>query len=240
MGELLTVTEVEHYTDKLFRIRTERPLTYRFTAGEFTMIGLPDGDVSRAYSITSGPGDDYLEFYSIKVPNGPLTSRLQHVKPGDALEVGSKATGTLTLANLELGGNLWLFSSGTGVAPFISMLRDMETYNAFDHIYLSWTVRETQDLLAYNDFLTEMSEEMNLTYFPTVTRDSSYKNHGRIQKFIDSGAWFSPVHPATDKCMICGSIDFNNDIATMLTTTGWSEGNRKTSGSFVQERAFVG
>tara|TARA_B110000503_G_scaffold54157_1_gene86957 strand:+ start:313 stop:1035 length:723 start_codon:yes stop_codon:yes gene_type:complete len=240
VGELLTVTEVEHYTDRLFRIRTERPLTYRFTAGEFTMIGLPDSDVSRAYSFTSGPGDDYLEFYSIKVPNGPLTSRLQHVKPGDVLEVGSKATGTLTLANLELGGNLWMFATGTGVAPFISMLRDMETYNAFDHIYLSWTVRESTDLQSYSAFLEEMSEEMNFTYFPTVTRDLLFKNHGRIQEFIDLGQWFNDTDPNKDKAMICGSIDFNNDIASMLRAAGWSEGTKKTAGTFVQERAFVG
>jgi ferredoxin--NADP+ reductase len=240
MSLLLTVTEVEHYTDSLFRIQTERPQTYRFNAGEFTMIGLPDSDVSRAYSFTSGPGDDYLEFYSIKVPNGPLTGRLQHVKPGDTLEVGDKPTGSLTLANLELGGNLWMFATGTGIAPFISLLRDMDTYSAFDHINLCWTVREIADLQSYNAFLEEMSEEMNLTYFPTVTRDLTFKNHGRIQKFIDLDWWFADTDPSKDKAMICGSIEFNNDIGGMLKANGWSEGTRKSAGTFVVERAFVG
>mgnify|MGYP003955522503 CR=1 FL=1 len=236
---ILPITEVEHYTDQLFRIRLKRPQTYRFNAGEFTMVGLPNSDVNRAYSFTSGPGDDYLEFYSIKVPNGPLTERLQHVKPGDTLEVGDKPTGSLTLANLELGGNLWMFATGTGIAPFISLLRDMDTYSAFDHIYLCWTVREVADLQSYNAFLEEMSEEMNLTYFPTVTRDLTFKNHGRIQKFIDLGWWFADTDPSKDKAMICGSVDFNKDIGGMLKANGWSEGTRKSAGTFVVERAFV-
>ena len=236
---ILPITEVEHYTDQLFRIRLERPQTYRFNAGEFTMVGMPDSGINRAYSFTSGPGDDYLEFYSIKVPNGPLTGRLQHVKPGDTLEVSDKPTGSLTLANLELGGNLWMFATGTGIAPFISLLRDMDTYNAFDHIYLCWTVREVADLKSYNSFLEEMSEETNLTYFPTVTRDLTFKNHGRIQKFIDLGWWFEDTDPSKDKVMVCGSIDFNSAITDML-VPNWSEGNRKSAGTFVVERAFVG
>jgi ferredoxin--NADP+ reductase len=236
---ILPITEVEHYTDQLFRIRLERPQTYRFNAGEFTMVGMPDSGINRAYSFTSGPGDDYLEFYSIKVPNGPLTGRLQHVKPGDTLEVSDKPTGSLTLANLELGGNLWMFATGTGIAPFISLLRDMDTYNAFDHINLCWTVREKADLQSYNSFLEEMSEETNLTYFPTVTRDLTFKNHGRIQKFIDLGWWFEDTDPSKDKVMVCGSIDFNSAITDML-VPNWSEGNRKSAGTFVVERAFVG
>ena len=123
---IVNVTEIEHYTDSLFRIKTERPKTFRFTAGEFVMIGL-EGTPKRAYSLTSGPYDEYLEFYSIKVPDGPLTSKLQHIKIGDELIVGEKPTGTLTLANLELGGNLWLLATGTGIAPFISLLRDPPT-----------------------------------------------------------------------------------------------------------------
>ena len=236
---ILPITEVEHYTDQLFRIRLKRPQTYRFNAGEFTMVGLPNSNINRAYSFTSGPGDDYLEFYSIKVPNGPLTGRLQHVKPGDTLEVSDKPTGSLTLANLELGGNLWMFATGTGIAPFISLLRDMDTYNAFDHINLCWTVREKADLQSYNSFLEEMSEETNLTYFPTVTRDLTFKNHGRIQKFIDLGWWFEDTDPSKDKVMVCGSIDFNSAITDML-VPNWSEGNRKSAGTFVVERAFVG
>jgi len=237
---ILSVTEVEHYTNRLFRFRLERPQTYRFNAGEFTMLGFIDDDTQRAYSYTSGPGDDYLEFYSIKVPDGPLTSRLQHIKPGDELDVGNRPTGSLTLSQIELGGTLWLFATGTGIAPFISLLRDPDTYNSFEHINLSWTVRTQAELSAYNDFLNEMSEEMNLTYFPTVTQEWGFKNHGRIQKFIDLGWWFADTDPSKDKVMVCGSLDFNNDIKNMLVPYGWSEGNRRTPGTFLQERAFVG
>jgi ferredoxin--NADP+ reductase len=133
-----------------------------------------------------------------------------------------------------------MFATGTGIAPFISLLRDMDTYSAFDHINLCWTVREVADLQSYNSFLEEMSEEMNLTYFPTVTRDLTFKNHGRIQKFIDLGWWFADTDPSKDKAMICGSIEFNNDIGSMLKANGWSEGTRKSAGTFVVERAFVG
>ena len=122
----LEVTEVTHYTDKLFRIKLERPRSYKFTAGEFVMIGMPDDKIKRAYSITSGPYDDYLEFYSIKVPNGPLTSKLKYIEPGKFLDIGEKPTGTLITANLELGGVLHLMATGTGIAPFISLLRDPE------------------------------------------------------------------------------------------------------------------
>ena len=144
---IVNVTEIEHYTDSLFRIKTERPKTFRFTAGEFVMIGL-EGTPKRAYSLTSGPYDEYLEFYSIKVPDGPLTSKLQHIKIGDELIVGEKPTGTLTLANLELGGNLWLLATGTGIAPFISLLRDPTTYDHFDDIHVYWSVRKAQELQA--------------------------------------------------------------------------------------------
>ena len=135
----LSVTEVEHYTDKLFRIKTERPRSFRYTAGEFVMISLPDAP-KRAYSLTSGPYDDYLEFYSIKVQDGPLTSKLQHVVEGDKILVGDRPTGTLITANLALGGDLWLLASGTGIAPFISLLRDPETFESFNNIHVTWTV----------------------------------------------------------------------------------------------------
>ena len=159
----LVVTEVQHYTDSLFRIRTERPRSYRFTAGEFVMIGL-EGAPNRAYSITSGPYDDYLEFYSIKVPDGPLTSKLQHVKVGETIKVGDKPTGTLILANLELGGHLVMMASGTGIAPFISLLREPETYDLFDNITVTWTTRTHAEQDCYRDFLKEMPIE----YFSTI------------------------------------------------------------------------
>lgn len=236
MSEMLRVTEVEHYTDRLFKIKTERPRSYRFTAGEFTMIGMGDNDVTRAYSITSGPYDEYLEFYSIKVPDGPLTSRLQHVTAGDIIEVGAKPTGTLTLANLELGGNLWMLATGTGIAPFISLLRDPDTYDAFDRIHVVWSVRYMPELLAYNEFL----QELDIDYTPTVTQDPEWTGcRDRITALIDSGAILTGAEPSTDKVMICGSMPFNTDVKQQLTSQGWNEGNRKTAGTFVQEKAFV-
>jgi ferredoxin--NADP+ reductase len=236
MSEFLKVTEVEHYTNTLFRIRTERPSTYRFTAGEFTMIGMVDSDVMRAYSITSGPYDEFLEFYSIKVLDGPLTSRLQHIQVGDDLEVGDRPTGTLTLANLELGGDLWMLATGTGIAPFISLLRDPATYEAFKRIHVVWSVREQAELLAYNEFL----QELDIDYTPIVTRDPEWTGQkNRMTNLMKDGILLTNGAPDTDKVMICGSMPFNNDVKDMLTTAGWQEGNRRTAGNFVQEKAFV-
>ena len=228
----LKITEVEHYTDKLFRIRTERPSTYRFTAGEFVMIGLEDAP-KRAYSFTSGPFDEFLEFYSIKVPNGPLTSKLQHIKEGDILKVGDKPTGTLILANLELGGDLWLMASGTGIAPFISLLRDPETFESFDNIHVTWTVRRAVELEAYRDFLYSLPIE----FFPTVTQEH-YENQGRIQKFLEHGV-LTIDNPVNQRIMLCGSMAFNNDLKEHFMKLGFSEGNKRTQGTFVQEKAFV-
>ena len=229
----LKVTEVQHYTDKLFRIRTERPRSYRFTAGEFVMIGLEDAP-NRAYSITSGPYDDYLEFYSIKVPDGPLTSKLQHVKINDTIKVGDKPTGTLILANLELGGHLVMMASGTGIAPFISLLREPETYDLFDNITVTWTTRTHAEQDSYRDFLNEMPIE----YFSTITQEEA-EFQGRIQKFLNHGI-LTIDNPTEQRIMICGSIGFNNDLKAHFNSLGFSEGNKKTQGTFVQERAFVG
>lgn len=229
----LPITEVQHYTDRLFRIRTERPRSYRFTAGEFVMISVPEASVSRAYSITSGPYDDYLEFYSIKVPDGPLTSKLQHVKVGDKLLVGEKPTGTLILANLELGGHLVMMATGTGIAPFISLLRDPETYDLFDNITVTWTTRTHAEQDCYRDFLNEMPVE----YISTVTQEPA-ELQGRIQKFLADGT-LKIDDPVSQRIMLCGSIAFNNDLKDHFTALGFSEGNKKTQGTFVQERAFV-
>ncbi len=229
----LKVTEVQHYTDKLFRIRTERPRSYRFTAGEFVMIGLADAP-NRAYSITSGPYDDYLEFYSIKVPDGPLTSKLQHVKVGDTIKVGDKPTGTLILANLELGGHLVLMASGTGIAPFISLLREPETYDLFDNITVTWTTRTHAEQDCYRDFLNEMPVE----YISTITQEPA-ELQGRIQKFMEDGT-VTIDNPAEQRIMLCGSMDFNNELKQHFNSLGFSEGNKKTQGTFVQEKAFVG
>ena len=230
----LEVIEVTHYTDKLFRIKLERPRDFRFTAGEFTMIGLPEDDVRRAYSFTSGPYDDYLEFYSIKVPEGPLTSKLQYIEPGKFLEVGDKPTGTLTLNNLELGGTLHLMATGTGIAPFISLLRDPTTFDHFDKIKLCWTVPFTKDLRSFNNFL----EESEIDYFPTVSREE-FKNQGRITKYIDEGMW-NNITPEKDKVMICGSLEFNLEMKERLLAKGFEEGNKRTAGTFTLEKAFVG
>ena len=228
----LKVIEVQHYTDRLFRIRTERPRSYRFTAGEFVMIGIEDAP-SRAYSITSGPYDDYLEFYSIKVQDGPLTSKLQHIKVGDTLKVGEKPTGTLILANLELGGHLVMMASGTGIAPFISLLREPETYDLFENITVTWTTRLHSEQDCYRDFLNEMPIE----YISTVTQEPA-ELQGRIQKFLNDGT-LTIDDPSTQRIMLCGSMAFNTDLKDHFTALGFSEGNKKTQGTFVQEKAFV-
>jgi ferredoxin--NADP+ reductase len=240
----LKVTEVEHYTDTLFRIRTERPRTYRFIAGEFVMIGLNNWSeklqknkpLMRAYSLTSGPYDDYLEFYSIKVPDGPLTSKLQHIKVGDQLIVGDKPTGTLTLNNLELGGDLWMLATGTGIAPFISLLRDPATYESFNNLHVVWSVRQQVELSAYHEFL----QEADIEYMPTITRGACAPwTDKRITTQIDEGTIVTNT-PNIDKVMICGSMPFNNDVKDLLEVRGWAEGNSQTAGTFVQEKAFVG
>lgn len=229
----LKVTEVEHYTDTLFRIRTERLQTFRFSAGEFTMIGIGDNDIMRAYSITSGPYDEFLEFYSIKVPDGPLTSRLQHIKVGDELEVGHKAVGTLTLANVELGGNLHLMATGTGIAPFISLLRDPATYEAFDTVNVYWSVRNIAELAAYDQFL----KEMPIKYMSIVTREK-WDNSKRITEYVTSEQLH--LSPTNDRVMLCGSMSFNRDMTELLLNRGFEEGSRKSAGTFVLEKAFVG
>ena len=237
---LITVTEVEHYTDRLFRIRTERPRSFRFTAGEFTMIGLPGTNITRAYSFTSGPGDDYIEFYSIKVDDGPLTSALQHIKVGDSLEVAERTTGTLTLANIELGGNLWLFATGTGIAPFVSILRDPDTYNNFWTVNVAWSVRTNDELLAYHDFLQEMLNGVH-NYYPTVTQETPIKGvfSGRIQEHIANDNYWKFIRPDSDKVMLCGSMDFNTDMKNFFINTGFTEGSKRSAGNLLQEKAFV-
>ncbi len=233
----LKITEVEHYTDRLFRIRTERPRTYRFTAGEFVMIGL-EGAPKRAYSLTSGPYDDFLEFYSIKVPDGPLTSKLQKVKVGDTLQVGDKPTGTLTLNNLELGGDLWMLATGTGIAPFISLLRDPTTFDHFRSVNVVWSVRYKEELAAYEGFLNKSKAK----FIPTITQGDSYPyQNTRITDLMNQGKLMRTgrLEKQRTKVMICGNLDFNASCANFFLTLGWEEGNSKTAGEFVQEKAFV-
>jgi ferredoxin--NADP+ reductase len=233
---IVDITEVEHYTDRLFRIRTQKPEDFSFVAGQFVMIGLPDSDVQRAYSITSAPQDDFLEFYSIKVQDGPLTSRLQHVQSGDELEVSEYPTGTLLLSSLEQGTDLWMLATGTGVAPFMSLLRDGTVYDRYERVHLVWSVRERAELDAYYDWL----QEQPVNFIPVVTRDNDWSGVStRIDKLIQAGDIVSSNDPATDHVMLCGSIEFNKSLKQHLTDNGWTEGKRKLPGTFVLERAFV-
>ena len=241
------VTDVTHYTDRLFKFRTTRPKTFRFRAGEFVLIGLDhwseklqkNKPIMRAYSMTSGPYDDELEFYSIKVPNGPLTSKLQHIKVGDELILGDRPTGTLVTTNITLGGNLWLMGTGTGIAPFMSLLRDPEIYEQFDNIYVTWTTRTHEEQNAYAPILE--SGVHDCTYIPTFTQDepldSEYK--GRITNLIKDGTLFSEATPENDKVMLCGSIEFNLEMKEYLEERGWEEGSKQSIGTFVLEKAFV-
>ena len=241
------VTDVTHYTDRLFKFRTTRPKAFRFRAGEFVLIGLDhwseklqkNKPIMRAYSMCSGPYDDELEFYSIKVPDGPLTSKLRHIKVGDELIIGPKSTGTLVTSSITLGGNLWLMGTGTGIAPFMSLLRDPDIYEQFDNIYLTWTTRTHEEQEAFAPILETGIHEC--TYIPTFTQDepldSEYK--GRITNLIKNGTIFSEATPENDKVMLCGSMEFNLEMKEYLEERGWEEGSKQSIGTFVLEKAFV-
>ena len=246
------VTDVTHYTDRLFKFRTTRPKTFRFKAGEFVLIGLDhwseklqkNKPIMRAYSMSSGPYDDELEFYSIKVPNGPLTSKLQHIKIGDELILGKRATGTLVTSSITLGGNLWLMGTGTGIAPFMSLIRDPEIYEQFDNIYITWTTRTHEEQEAFAPILETGIHDC--TYIPTFTQESPLNYEGLIQKYqgritnlIKDGTVFSEATPENDKVMLCGSMEFNLEMKEYLEERGWEEGSRKSIGTFVLEKAFV-
>lgn len=247
------VLDVHHWTDRLFSFRTTRDPSLRFSNGHFTMIGLNvDGrPLLRAYSIASANHADYLEFLSIKVENGPLTSRLQHIKPDDMIIVGRKPTGTLVTDYLLPGKRLYLLGTGTGLAPFLSIINDPETYEKFETVILVHGVREVAEL-AYHDYLTtelpndEILGELvsaGLRYYPTVTREP-FRNQGRITQLIESGKLFSdlglpPFNKDEDRVMLCGSPQMLSELKTMLEARGFQEGNTSTPGDFVVERAFV-
>ncbi len=247
------VLTVHHWTDSLFSFTTTRDQSFRFLNGQFTMIGITvEGKpLMRAYSMVSANYDETLEFLSIKVPNGPLTSRLMHVKPGDSLLVNSKAVGTLILQNVLPGKNLYLLSTGTGMAPFMSVIKDPETYERFERVILVHGTRQVAEL-AYHDYLqndlpnNEFFGELvrkQFTYYPTVTREP-FKNQGRITDLINSGKLERDVGLPTmdrdqDRVMICGSPDMLRDLKNIFTTRGWNEGNMSEPGHFVIERAFV-
>ncbi|HET7527164.1 MAG TPA: ferredoxin--NADP reductase, partial [Burkholderiaceae bacterium] len=241
-----TVQSVHHWTDRLFTFTTTRDPALRFSNGHFTMLGLKVNDkpLLRAYSIVSANYEDHLEFLSIKVPHGPLTSRLQHVRPGDKVIVGRKPTGTLVIDYLLPGRRLYLLGTGTGLAPFMSIVRDPETYEKFEQVVLVHGVR-TVDELAYHDLLVEHlpSHEFlgelvtsKLRYYPTVTRQS-YRNMGRITSLIESGKLFKdlglpPIDPAHDRVMICGSPAMLRDAVAILEARGFQEGSSSDAGEY--------
>jgi len=251
------VTSVKHWTDRLFSFRVTRPKSLRFRSGEFVMIGLL-GDTGkpllRAYSIASPAWDEELEFYSIKVPDGPLTSRLQLIQPGDQILLGKKPTGTLVLDAVRPGKRLFLFGTGTGLAPFLSVARDPDAYARFEQVIVAHGVREVKEL-AYRDLFTrEIHDDplvgdeakAQLIYYPTVTREP-FERQGRFTDLIASGQLFREVgspfehfDPETDRAMLCGSMAMIKDTAALLEAQGLKEGSNAEPGDFVIERAFVG
>lgn len=247
------VTLVEHYNDRLFRFRITRPASFRFRSGEFVMIGLPNSDrpVYRAYSIASPSWDDEIEFYSIKVPDGPLTEHLQKIQPGDTVLMRKKATGTLVNDALLPGRRLYMFATGTGIAPFASLIRDPETYEKFEQVILCHTCRDVEEL-AYGKRIVAVlpSDEIvgeaasgRLIHYTTVTRED-YPFKGRQTDLMASGKLFTdlgvpPIHPETDRGMICGSMAMLRDTKAALEAFGLVEGSNNAPATFVVERAFV-
>ncbi|MHA6287567.1 ferredoxin--NADP reductase [Maricaulis sp. CAU 1757] len=249
-----TVLSVKHYTDRLFQFRITRPSTFRFRSGEFVMIGLPKEDgkpLLRAYSVASPFWDEALDFYSIKVADGPLTSRLQHIQPGDELLLGKKPTGTLVLDALKPGKRLYMVSTGTGIAPFASLIRDPETYDKFDEVILTHTCRQVAELAYGNDLVDavkddeligEMARE-KLVHFTSVTRDDGPVK-GRVTDMIRSGELSTrlgvpALDPAVDRVMICGSDGLLKDVKTICLEHGFVEGSNAAPADFVIEKAFV-
>ncbi|EED30955.1 ferredoxin--NADP reductase [gamma proteobacterium NOR5-3] len=249
------VTEVKHWNDRLFSFKTERAPEFRFENGHFTMVGLEvDGKPAlRAYSIASANYEEELEFLSIKVADGLLTSRLQHINVGDEVLLGRKPVGSLVLTDLHPGRYLYLFSTGTGLAPFMSIIRDPDAYARYENIVLVHGVRQVSDL-AYYDYITEelpqheyLGDDVRekLLYYPTVTREP-FRNNGRITELLESGKLeadlgLPAIDPAQDRAMICGSIAMLDDISKLLDSRGFTVSpNQGVAGDYVIERAFVG
>ena len=248
------VTKVIRWTDWLFSFRVARPKNFRFQSGEFVMIGLPGNNgkpLLRAYSITSPSWDNELEFYSIIIPDGPLTSRLQHISIGDNLILNPKATGTLVLDSLLPGKRLFMFASGTGIAPFASLIRDPEIYEKFEQIILIHTCRGVKDLNYGKNIVESIGKDSligeyadRVFYYPTVTRET-FHTKGRITDLLKTGQVFqdlqlTPISSDTDRAMICGSLGLNKDIKAFLEASGLKEGAGNSPAEFVLEKAFVG
>ena len=249
-----TVLDVRHWTDDYFSFTTTRNEGFRFDNGQFVMIGLETETrpLLRAYSIASANWEERLEFFSIKVPDGPLTSRLQHIKPGDAVLVGKKPTGTLLISDLHPGRHLYLLGTGTGLAPWLSVIKDPETYERFDKVILTHGVRFEKDLayrdyfeneLPQHEFLGETIRE-KLLYYPAVTRED-FRNRGRLTELLESGQMqqtlgLPPLNPEYDRAMICGSPKMLADLRQTLDARGFVASSRiGTPGHYVFERAFV-
>ena len=247
------VLTVDHWTDRLFSFTATREPALRFRSGQFVMLGMEvDGrPLMRAYSIASAAYEDQLEFLSIKVPDGPLTSRLQHLAPGDSILLGRKPTGTLLPELLLPGKRLYLLATGTGLAPFLSLVKDPETYERFEQVVLVHGCRHIEEL-AYRQFLTEelpahefLGEQVRaqLRYIPTVTREP-FQTNGRITDLVNSGkltalADAPALDPAEDRVMLCGSPAMLSDLRTLLEAAGFAEGSHSEPGHFVVERAFA-
>ncbi|NVO55060.1 ferredoxin--NADP reductase [Rhodobacteraceae bacterium B1Z28] len=255
-----TVTDVKHWTDSLFSFKVSRPASLRFRSGEFVMIGLLGENgkpLLRAYSIASPSWDEELEFYSIKVQDGPLTSKLQHIKTGDQIILRPKPVGTLVHDALLPGKRLWFFATGTGFAPFASLLREPQTYEDYDEVIITHTCREVAELeygrqliesIKQDEMLAELMGEGfadKIRYYPTTTREDSPKM-GRITNLLKDGTVFADlgieggIKPETDRAMVCGSLAFNLDIKKILEEFDLREGANSDPKEFVIEKAFVG
>ncbi|MEM1352142.1 MAG: ferredoxin--NADP reductase [Pseudomonadota bacterium] len=259
-----SVTEVKHYTDRLFSFRCTRPQSLRFRSGEFVMIGLM-GDphpktgkqkpLLRAYSIASPSWDEELEFYSIKVQDGPLTSKLQHIQPGEQIILRPKPVGTLVHDALLPGKRLWFFATGTGFAPFASLLREPQTYEDYEEVIITHTCREVGELTYGRDLIAALKDDellnevigenfwKKIKYYPTTTREESPKM-GRITDLMRSGEAFAelgvqPLSPETDRAMICGNLAFNLELKDMLESYGLEEGANSKPSHYVVEKAFL-
>ena len=248
-----TVTHVHHWTDRLFSFKATRDPAFRFLNGQFTMIGLQvDGKpLMRAYSLASANYEEGLEFLSIKVPDGPLTSRLQHLKVGDTILVGRKPVGTLVSDSLIPGKTLYLLGTGTGLAPFMSVIKDPEVYERYEHIVLVHGVRQVAEL-AYADFIENQlpNDELlgdivrgKLLYYPTVTREP-FRNRGRLTDLIAQGKiaeelGLAPINTTDDRFMLCGSPEMLVDMTAWLKENGFTEGSHAKPAEFVVEKAFV-
>jgi len=248
-----TVTDIHHWNDTLFSFKTTRGNSFRFENGHFVMLGLELGDrpLTRAYSIASANYEEELEFFSIKVPDGPLTSELQKITVGDKILLSTKSTGTLIADHLLPGKHLYLISTGTGLAPFMSIIRDPEIYERYDKIILTHGVRTVSEL-AYQQYITEelpknefFGEDVKekLIYYPTVTREK-YTHNGRLTDLMVTGRLFKDIglpqpNLDDDRFMICGSPSMLKDTCSILDKAGFKESRHGQQAHYVIERAFV-